>query len=239
MLSKDTHWLMGAGFAQKGFAVFNVNYRLAPEHPFPAALEDVCEAYLWVVENASRFGADPETLVVAGESAGANLATNLVIANTFDRPEPFMRAVFESPVVPTAAIAACGMLQVTDIDRFMRRRPIPTWLADRIREASEPYLRGVDFDSPTIDLADPLLILEGDRPHRRELPPFFAFAGTRDPILDDTRRLQRAITDRGSACTARYYPGEVHAFHAFVWRRHAQECWRDQFDFLAQTTTRR
>ncbi len=232
ILSKDTHWLMGVGFARRGFAVFNVNYRLAPAHPFPAAVEDVCRAYRWVVENASRFGGDLSTFVLAGESAGANLATTLALASTHERDEPWAQAVYETELVADAVIAACGMLQVTDPGRFGRRRTLPPWLADRILEVSEPYLQGIDVGSPTAALADPLIMLESELELERELPPFFAFAGTKDPILDDTRRLEQALTARGVHCDTRFYPGEVHAFHAFVWREAARRCWRHQFEFL-------
>ena len=64
------------------------------------------------------------------------------------------------------------------------------------------------------------------------IPAFFAPVGTADPILDDTRRLKVALDRLGVPCEARYYPGEIHAFHAFVVRRPAIECWRHTFDFL-------
>ena len=48
ILSKDTHWLMALAFARRGFVVFNINYRLAPKHPFPAAIEDACRAGAWI-----------------------------------------------------------------------------------------------------------------------------------------------------------------------------------------------
>lgn len=56
-----------------GFVVVNFTYRLAPEHKWPAQLEDVCAAFAWALENAEAFGADPDSLVAVGDSAGAQL----------------------------------------------------------------------------------------------------------------------------------------------------------------------
>ena len=80
ILSKDTHWIMSLGFARRGFLVFNVSYRLAPKHRYPCAIEDVCRAFAWVAANAGRFGGDTSRVVVAGESAGANLAASRALA---------------------------------------------------------------------------------------------------------------------------------------------------------------
>lgn len=64
------------------------------------------------------------------------------------------------------------------------------------------------------------------------MPPFFTFVGTADPLLDDTRRLKVALEKRRVHCDVRYYPGEWHAFHAFVFRGNARAVWRDSFAFL-------
>ena len=56
--------------------------------------------------------------------------------------------------------------------------------------------------------------------------------GTRDPLLDDTRRLGAALDRLGVPYEVRYYPGEIHAFHALVWRPQARAFWRDTFAFL-------
>ncbi|MFU8803138.1 MAG: alpha/beta hydrolase, partial [Bradymonadaceae bacterium] len=82
------------------------------------------------------------------------------------------------------------------------------------------------------DLANPLLLLEEGIAPDRPLPPFFAPVGTRDPLLDDTRRLKAALEALDVPCEARYYPGELHAFHAFLWRAQARKCWTDTFTFL-------
>ena len=234
ILSKETHWIMGLAFARRGFAVFNIGYRLAPQHPYPAAIQDACAAYAWVVQNAYRWDADPQHLVVAGESAGANLALSLAVAACFERPEPWAKAVFDSGVVPGAVLPACGLLQVTDPERFRRRKPkLSRFVEDRVSEVSHAYV-GKDAvpGGAGLDLADPLLLLEGNTQPQRPLPPMFVPVGTADVLLDDTRRLGIALRHRGAVCETAYYPKEVHAFHAFVMREAAQKCWRDTFDFL-------
>jgi acetyl esterase len=232
ILSKDTHWLMALAFARRGYVVFNINYRLSPRYPFPAGLADACQAYGWVAGNAARFGGDPARLALAGESAGANLVTALTVASSFARPEPWTRPVWEAGVRPRAVLPACGILQVSDPERFTRRRKLPAYIADRILEVSEAYLEEA---APPLDLADPLLVLERAEPPARPLPPFFAPVGTADPMLDDTRRLARALERLGVECDARYYPGEAHAFHALVFRAAERKCWQDMFTFLKRT----
>jgi len=75
-------------------------------------------------------------------------------------------------------------------------------------------------------------VIEGDQAPARPLPPHFLPVGTKDPLLDDSRRMAAALDARGVPCEARYYPGELHAFQAIVWRKAARRCWRDAFAFL-------
>ncbi len=229
-LSKDTHWLMGLLFARAGYVVFNANYRLAPKAKYPAAIEDACAALLWVKAHAVEYGADPERIVVAGESAGGNLALALVVAASFRRPEPFAQEVFDSGLRVVAAVPACGILQVTDIERLARRRPLPAFVNDRLVECSRGYLEDADTHPP-LTLADPLCIIE-EVESERPLPPVYTFVGTSDALLDDTRRLKAALDLREVPCEIRYYPKRVHAFHALYWDRAARACWTEQFKVL-------
>jgi acetyl esterase len=206
LLSKNTHWLMGLAFARAGYLVFNVDYRLAPQNPFPAAVSDVCAALEWVSENAEAHGGDLGRLVFAGESAGGNLAT-----------------------------AACAPLQVTNPERLSRKRKLPRWVNEILEGMNESYIGSLHVPAPgELDLADPLHVFERREHPDRALPVFFVPIGTRDPLLDDTRRLDRALKAMGVECEARYYEGELHAFHALVWRRQARRCWREQLAFLAR-----
>ncbi len=236
ILSKDTHWVMGIALARARFVVFSVNYRLAPASRFPAAVEDVCEAYRWIVEHAAEYGADASKLVVAGESAGGNLTTAVTIAACFERSEPYAKRVFETGVVPKAVMPACAILQVSDSQRFARRRPdMPRFVADRIEDVMVAYLGSRDIvpgSRPELDFADPLLVFERQEKPARPIPPFFIPCGTADPLLDDSRRLASALRLMNVVVDEQYYPGEVHAFHAFVFRAQAKKCWSDTYRFL-------
>jgi acetyl esterase len=238
LLSKDTHWLMGLVFARFGYLVVNISYRLAPRHPYPAAIEDTCAAYRWLAKHIVELGGDPNRVAVAGESAGGNLISALTLAMTQRRPEPWARETFECGLQPRAALPFCALLEVTNPGRFSERRPLPKWLDGMIRDASASYLHGHPRTaSDTTALADPLRLFEDlgrGRGHElaRPLPPFFAPVGTRDPLLDDTRRLEKALGALNVPCEARYYPGGIHAFHAMLWDPAARRCWRDALAFL-------
>ncbi len=233
LLSKDTHWLMGLVFARFGYLVVNISYRLAPAHPYPAAIEDTCTAFKWLADHVGELGGDPERVAVAGESAGANLISALTLAACQRREEPWARAVFDSGLVPRAALPFCGMLEVSRPERFSQRRRLPRWIDGMIHDASASYLHGHSATpGPATALADPLRIMETAATLDRPLPAFFAPVGTRDPLLDDTRRLAAALAARNVPCEARYYPGGIHAFHALVWDPSARRCWRDALAFL-------
>ena len=232
ILSKDSHWMMALAFARRGYVVFNINYRLAPKHRFPAAIEDACAAYEWVTHNAATYGGDVNRMVLAGESAGGNLVASLTLASSYERPEAYARRVWDTGVQPKVAMPACGLHQVTDPNRFLRRWPKMGKLADdRVVEVTDAYLGTADH-GPAIDLADPLVHFEnGETPHR-PLPAFFLGCGTADPLIDDTRRLTAALRALGAHAEDRYYEGEPHAFHAAVLTPNAKRFWGHTYAFL-------
>lgn len=200
ILSKETHWMMAQTFAQRGYVVFNINYRLAPRHPFPTPLADVCCAALWVARNAQRFGGDPTRLIVAGESAGANLVSALALCSVFRRPEPWARAVFEAGITPRAVLAACGILQVSNPGRFEQRKKLSRLVNNRIHLVSRCYLNGASPQSA--QLADPLCLLESEEPSELTLPPFFLPCGTKTRF-STTRAGCRAPSPNAAAAPTR------------------------------------
>jgi acetyl esterase len=192
---------------------------------------DVCAAYQWVLDNAARFGGDPTRIVVAGESAGANLALSLALLTCTPRPEAWANAVFRRGVTPRAVVAACGLLEVSNMHRYQDAwRVIKTTLHD-IRRSYLPADPRWDGEH---DLANPLHILERREALTRPLPPVFVPCGTIDPIVEDSVRLERALRVLGVPHEARYYEGEYHAFHAMWWREQSRLCWQDTMAFLAR-----
>ncbi len=233
-LSKDTHRVMALSFAARGYVVFNVNYRLGPTHGYPVPLEDVAAALQWVETNAERYGADPTRIVLAGESAGANLVTALTTAAIEPRPEPFARTIYDRAPPIRAVVAIYGLLDLHDLHRFTAHPRLHPWLKGMIVDAGTSYvgrpIRERAFEAP---LASPLRLLAAPASSdARAPPPFFAAAGTADPLLDDSRRLQMAIEARGGLCRLEIFPGEIHGFNALVWRKAAQDKWRAVSEFL-------
>ncbi|MEL6178602.1 MAG: alpha/beta hydrolase fold domain-containing protein [Myxococcota bacterium] len=238
ILSKDTHWWAGLLFASRTRSVvFNLNYRLAPQHPFPAAPRDCAEALGWVLDNAHRFGGDIERLAIAGESAGANLSLVMTLATCMERPEPWCRPLFERAAVPRALFPACGFLQVSDGARFKRLNPtMSTFIHDRIESICNGYLPPDLQQHPNAqtELADPLLILESDLPMARPLPPMYLNCGLRDPVLNDTQRLESALQRRGITHHVHYDPQGFHGSHAVLWLSSSKTIWREAFAFFEE-----
>jgi acetyl esterase len=231
-LSKDTHWIMGLAFARRGLVVAMPNYRLAPGHRFPAALEDLASALRFVKENAASWGGDPSRIIFAGESAGANLVTSLALCIAYEREEPYARLVRSLDVNPLAVLAACGVFEVTNGKRFAEKYRLSWFIDDRFRELEVNYPPWVDGAPLLHDLVNPLLLLEREAP-KRPLPPFFLPVGGLDHLKDDHERMEAALRMHGTDVVAPVYPDEIHAFHAFIFRKNARRCWQDHFEFLA------
>jgi len=232
--SKETHRHVALLNAERaGYLVFCINYRLAPNHPFPAAIEDACDAYRWVVENAARYGGDPQRIVVAGESAGGNLALGVTIAATYDRPEPYARRILALNVAPVGVMPLMPYLQASDPESRANDPGVGYVTLSVARSIAEAYLE----DSCTSErnlMADPIRVLESCGAPVRPLPPVFTGVGTADLCCTDVRRLEVACRNLQVPVQALYYEGEIHAFHTLHWRSAARTFWRESVAFMRQ-----
>lgn len=234
MLSKESHWIMALMFARAGYVVFNINYTLANEAPFPAAIEDSLHALKFVVKNAGLYKGDASQVIVAGESAGANLALSVGLAASHDEVENSLaHEVFTLAPRIKALMLGCGLFEVGHIDRF--RGKIPDAFMPVLEHISETYIGPKSGNNVHRPLANPLSLLESNEKLARALPPSMVFCGGADPILDDSLRLAAALKRRSARTSLRVYPDRHHAFHAFVpMDAQARLCWRDQIAFLEE-----
>jgi acetyl esterase/lipase len=170
--------------------VFAADYRLAPEHPFPAAVEDAVDAYRALV----RDGVSPQRIAIIGDSAGGGLALAAALRlRELGEPLPAALVLF-SPWVdlgyPDRGVVPDGEVMLT-----------PAWTADCARL----YLAGRDSSDP---LASPI---HGDL---RGLPPTLVQVGHDELLLSDARRMRSALAAAGVPVELQEYPRRWHVFQA-------------------------
>jgi acetyl esterase/lipase len=180
--------LVGALVAAAGVGALVPDYRLAPEHPFPAALEDALSAYRWLAEQ--RGGA---RIVLAGDSVGGGLACSLLLT---------LRA--QDLPLPAGAVLLCPGVDLSS-ESILSEAHDPKQLA-RLRRSTEAYLAGHPIDDPVVS---PLLAdLTG-------LPPLLVQAATGDFVLHESRLLVDRATAHGVDARLELYPADTHVFHVF------------------------
>ncbi|MBL7489408.1 alpha/beta hydrolase [Frankia sp. AgB1.9] len=177
--------LTGAGTAARvGATVWAVDYRMPPDHPYPAALDDCVAAYRALLEDHR-----PDEIIVGGASAGGNLAAALIL-----------RARDEGLPLPAAAVLNTPEVDLTESgDTFQTNLGVDTVLTRSAMPASLLYAAGHD-------LADPYLSpLFGDL--SKGFPPTLLASGTRDLLLSNTVRMHRALRKAG-------VPADLHVLEA-------------------------
>jgi epsilon-lactone hydrolase len=185
-----------------GMRVLFPEYRLAPEHPFPAAIDDVLAAWRWL-RSGQALGA--RSIAVAGDSAGGGLAVALLVA-TRDAGEALpAAAVLMSPTVDLTSSGA-SMTERADQD------PVST--PAMLRQFASDYLAGADPKTP---LASPLFAqLAG-------LPPLLVQVGTADLLLSDSERLAAAAAETGVDVTLEIGEGLPHVYQLMLGTPEAAE----------------
>ncbi len=174
--------------------VVAVDYRLAPEHKFPVAVDDGAAAYLWAAEKAASLGGDPARMAVAGDSAGGNLAA-VVARDMRDHPR---KPVFQLLIYP-----ATDMTRSKPSHRYFEKGFFLT--KNSIDWFLDAYLHGPE--QQTHPRASPLLA--GD--HGGLAPALVVTAGF-DPLRDEGRAYAEALASAGVRAEHRCYEGQVHGF---------------------------
>lgn len=179
-----------------GAVVVCPEYRLAPEHRFPAAPEDCYAVTAWVAAEAQSLGSDGEAIAVAGDSAGGNLAA-VVALMARDRGGP--RLAGQLLVYPVVGLPSDGRASYADFaeDHFLTKRGME-WF-------TECYASSPD------DLRNPYLApLAAD--DLSELPPALVITAGCDPLRDEGEEYARRLAEAGTECRHSRYEHQLHAF---------------------------
>ncbi len=193
--SPETHWDITAGLAARtGRAVFSVDYAKAPEHPFPAAVNDARAVVAWMFDEAGALGVDPARIAIGGDSAGANLAAAMTLvfrgtrcrlerqllvypACDFDTDRPSYRENADGPILTTASMPTVNAMYCPD---------------------------PADLKNP---LAAPLLA-----DSHAELPPAYIAVAEHDPLRDSGVAYAEALQAAGVPVTLDRGPGLIHSY---------------------------
>ena len=200
----DTHDNICRAISNRASAVvIAVDYRLAPEHKFPSALEDSLDATLWVAANAAELRIDPRRLAIAGDSAGANMATVIATkardAKGLAGPAIALQ-VLVYPVTNLSAFDTPSHQEFAE-DHFLTRSAMDWFL-------SQYFSPGTDRKNPDIS---PMFIRD-----LHGLPPALILTAECDPLCDEGEHYARRLQEAGVAVTLTRYDGMIHPFLNFL-----------------------
>jgi len=184
-----THRKLAFRFAEAGFIVFNVHYRLAPEHPFPAAYDDCVSALKWVRDNAATYGGDVGRIAVGGDSAGGNLTAAIAASDDEDLIKCILLLY---PALDFANMdESLGALPGSDVN--MMSLMVDSYI-------------GHDIDGL---IADPRV---SPIHSATQLPPAHIMCGEADALIEDCRKLAGLLADAGVAHETAFYDNMPHGF---------------------------
>jgi acetyl esterase len=197
----DTHDVPCSAIARRaGAVVVSVDYRLAPEHKFPAAVTDSYAATVWVAANADRLGIDPRRISVGGDSAGGNLAA---VVSLKSRDEKGPAIALQALVYPVTDLSSFNTGSYREFaEGYQLTKVEMEWFRDNYLSSAE------DGRHPH---ASPLLArdLQG-------LPPALIITAECDPLRDEGEAYAKRLEDAGVPVTCTRYAGMIHPFFSLT-----------------------
>jgi acetyl esterase len=192
----ETHdWICRRLANAAGAIVVSVEYRLAPEHPFPAPLDDCMAVVHWLASKADELGGDPNRLAVAGDSAGGNLAAAVTLAS---RAADGPRVAAQALVYPVTDAACATPSFVQNAEGYLLTASAMRWFWQQ-------YLG--DDGNPDDGYASVLRHAD-----LTDLPPTLVITAEFDPLRDEGEAFAEHLAAAGTDVTLRRFDGMVHGF---------------------------
>ena len=211
--------------AQRGFAVVNFTYRLAPEHKFPASLEDTNAVFAWLLANGARFGCDTHNVFAVGDSAGAHM---LAMYTAACNDAAYATALgIEPPAgfVPSGVALNCGVYQI---------EPASQKTGDAMLDLTANLMEDLLPEGGTeqeCDLISPISRVTGD------FPPAFVMTAEGDFLASEALPLVTRLMEQNVEVCFRYYRSAErelgHVFHCNMRLKEAARCNDDECAFFS------
>ncbi|TCD10339.1 alpha/beta hydrolase [Pedobacter frigidisoli] len=182
-----------------GCVIVSVNYRLTPEHPYPAPINDCYEGLVYVSENASLFNINPDKIAVGGGSAGGLLSTSCALLARKNNKPKLVHQSLTYPMLDHRGITESSK-EITNVG---------VWDRDMNLYGFSCYLKDVKDNIP--DLAIPILVDD-----LSNLPQTFVAVGTMDVLRDEAIEYAQKLAASGVITELHIYPGMTHVFDALV-----------------------
>ena len=192
----DSHDVVCRKLADEGqLIVVSVDYRLAPEHKFPAAVDDAIAATKWIADNAKQLGIDASRLSVGGDSAGGNLAAVVAISARDGNGPAIAGQVLIYPAIDFALTHSSHSEPETSI---LLTHSVVRWFRAH-------YLKGAaDIDDWRASPARAKILIG--------LPPAYVLTAGADPLRDEGDEYAKRLKEAGVPVTYRTFPGQFHGF---------------------------
>jgi acetyl esterase len=195
-------WFCASLVDRLNIAVLNVDYRLAPEHPFPAAVEDAIQALDWASGAARELDAMPDRMAVIGDSAGGNLAA---VAALHARDSGFAGLLAQVLIYPVIDLAMQTESYRRNGEGYMLTAETMAWFKGE-------YLRGASDSDWRASPARALL---------HDLAPALILTGGFDPLADEARDYASALNQAGVSVKHLHFAGQLHGF--LMWAKIVQQ----------------
>lgn len=208
--------------AEFGFAVVNYNYRLAPEFRFPSPLEDAAAVLRWISANAGCFGLDAGNVFMVGDSAGAQLVSQMACILSNREYADLFALDLPADVTLRAVSLACGLYEFPSPAEAEEEGIFTDYFGDK-----------AILDDPRVKVTDHITA---------DYPPAFVFSAYCDSLYTACEPMAKLIGERGGTAVCRIYgapdkPEIRHVFHVNLKLEEAEKANRDQTEFFRSFST--